>query len=90
MLISNFLKDNVPSFAGFKEQPIVNKLGSTVGWHSHCYQNGNQYPLGGGTATDRETARRISIAETFERFLFRKQIDSGKSELFLFVLVFDQ
>lgn len=50
------------------EQPIVNISGTTVAWNVYI-QNANRISIAGGTHADLEIAKRIAIAEAFERAL---------------------
>lgn len=59
-----------PDLAGLKETTIE-FYGNVVGYESIFYTR-NGHAIGGGISEDKELARRIAVAETLERGLFRK------------------
>jgi hypothetical protein len=59
-----------PEIKSLDQQPIIDSNGETVGWN--CYfMNQSQYAVAGGTSSNLETAKRIAVAEAFERALFQ-------------------
>lgn len=64
------LQNIEPSIVRIDEVPI-GTTESTVGWNSYIY-NSNNIAIAGGTSADRTVARRICVAEAFERALFKK------------------
>lgn len=64
------VKKLLPDLVGLKESAIENS-GEVVGFESTFYSLGGN-AIAGGTSFDRETARRIAVAEALERGLYRK------------------
>jgi hypothetical protein len=59
-----------PRFDLLEETPIQWPLGNILGWHVNAI-SGESLSLGSGLATKQDTARRIALAETIERAVFR-------------------
>lgn len=73
-----------PAVASLHEQPVADREGNVIGWNHYFMDAGNR-ALAGGTAVDKEMAKRIAVAECFERALFLKLIaePSSRKELLL-------
>lgn len=75
------LKKIVPSFNLLMESEFKGSNGNIVGWHTSLVDNAS-LPLGSGFSEDRNTARRIAIAEAIERQCFRDLIKSEDLDYF--------
>ncbi len=67
----SIVKQLHPNLSGLKETTIADKNNSIVGYNSTFYDTALS-PLGGGLTDSFEEARRIAVAETIERGLYRK------------------
>lgn len=67
--LSSILTGMNPSIVSLDEQPILDSNGQTVGWN-YYFMNRNGVAVAGGTSSLRETAKRIAVAEAFERAIF--------------------
>lgn len=81
----NFLeviKQQIPTFDRIDINPVIDGKGVVVGWESISYLRNDQ-AFSGGTHVDKEVAKRICIAEAFERAFFFKIFGSKSSDDFL-------
>lgn len=81
-LLKNLLNLN-PEIKSIDQQPICDLVGRVIGWN--CYfMNHKGQAIAGGTASNVELAKRIAVAECYERALFNKFIqDTEVSEKLL-------
>ncbi len=59
---------------GFEEAPVRDANGEVIAWHSVAYDSKTgsaRFPFGGGFHRTRDSARKIALAETWERSIFR-------------------
>jgi hypothetical protein len=71
-----------PRFDHLEESPVAGaSVSQPIGWHFNA-MGLNSLCLGSGLAPDRDTARRIALAETLERAVFRKLRDSNQAHEF--------
>jgi hypothetical protein len=64
------IKDLFPNLAGLQEN-IIEDFGNIVGYKSIFYTTDGK-AIGGGTSENKDLARRIAVAESLERGLYRK------------------
>jgi len=81
MIDANTIIRIEPTFRTIEEAQIHNGR-EFIGWHSTCF-DGNQKPLGSGCGTTRIAARRIGVAETLERAVFKKTLNSTRKHQLL-------
>jgi hypothetical protein len=71
-----------PRFHHLEETPVERGNSSLpIGWHTTAMTD-NGVGLGSGLSQDRDTARRIALAETVERAVFRKLRSSHEAKQF--------
>ena len=76
------IKSVEPRFDHLEESAVTGAPGlQPVGWHFNA-MGLNSLCLGSGLAQDRDTARRIALAETLERAVYRKLRNSGEAQGF--------
>lgn len=73
-LLKKLLELN-PEIKSLDQQPILDFDGKVVGWNSYFLDKNGQ-AIAGGTSQALETAKRIAIAECFERAIFNRLIDN--------------
>ena len=71
-----------PKFAQFQEAAIFSVAGDVVGWHATAVSFDGR-ALGSGCHSDRDTARRIALAEMLERAVFGSLLSSQQSHRLL-------
>lgn len=79
----DYLLKICPEYSHLEESEMFNELGESVGWNSSTILKDGS-GLGGGTSATKELARRIAIAETCERSLFRYLKKTDVHNAFLF------
>lgn len=78
MITPDLLRKIEPEFHAIEEAHIETD-GQIIGWHATCF-SGDLEPIGSGCATERNTARRIAVAEAMERaFLKRIAVTDASS-----------
>lgn len=77
-----FIKQRCPEFSHFEELELINEDGSIVGCHVSAILNSG-VPIGGGTSSSKEIAKRIAIAELLERMFFEKIQRDGLGRKFM-------
>lgn len=85
--LEQIIKFYYPEFSEVQEMPILGNNKTILGWHSSVIINDGK-AIGSGTAKDRDTARRIAVAESVERgFLLHCSSDDVKSREFMLNLI---
>lgn len=69
--LKTFLESLPPRFMKLEEKRLIGRDGRDIGWNSNAI-SANGMALGGGTAVEREDARRVALAEFAERGLVER------------------